>query len=429
MNTLNRKIAPIFKKIENINFLSPEKLILKNKIPLYYINAGDKDVVKVEFIFNAGLWYSNKPLVASFTNQMLNEGTKNRPSQKIAEAFDFYGTITSFNIGNDFAYVSMLCLNKYLNQSLEIIIDIFKNSIFPESEFDLIIKNKKQNFELESNKVKTIARRKFGESLYGINHPYSNIHVFSDYDNLSINDLKCFYDSNYSSKNCTIIASGKVSSDVIKAIENVIGKENWGSNNPLKKFNYESKSDIKKHHFEKKENSVQSAIRIGKILFNKTDIDYYGFSVLNTILGGYFGSRLMSNIREDKGYTYGIGSVVFSMKNSGYFAIVTEAGASVCKKAVDEIYFEIERLKTELVPEKELTLVKNYMLGEMLRAFDGPFAQADSIKDMIEFNHDKNYYINFLQNINSINSKEIQELAIKYLEKDSLYEIIAGEII
>ena len=116
-----------------------------------------------------------------------------------------------------------------------------------------------------------------------------------------------------------------------------------------------------------KDDAVQACLRIGRPIFNKTHKDYTTLHLFNLILGGYFGSRLMQNIREDKGYTYGINSIIISHLEGGHFVIVSEVGKDVCKDAINEILKEIKRLREELVPDEELKLVKNYISGEMLR--------------------------------------------------------------
>ena len=176
-----------------------------------------------------------------------------------------------------------------------------------------------------------------------------------------------------------------------------------------------------------KKDAVQSSIRIGRPLFNKTHKDFAGIMLLNLVLGGYFGSRLMQNIREDKGYTYGINSLLLSHLKSGHFAIITEVGTDVCEAAISEIYKEINRLRVELVPEEELNLVKNFFSGEMLRSFDSPFALSESLRGNLPFGFDNSYYESFLQKIQETSSQEIMELANTYLKEDDLYEVVVGE--
>jgi predicted Zn-dependent peptidase len=181
----------------------------------------------------------------------------------------------------------------------------------------------------------------------------------------------------------------------------------------------------KKVHIEKK-GTVQSAISIGSSTINKRHIDYHGLKILNTILGGYFGSRLMKNIREDKGFTYGINSSVSSLDLSGYKVISTEVGQKNLQRTIDEIYNEISLLQSVPVEKDELDIVRNYMSGEMVRMFDGPFALAESFKSVWEFGLDNSYYHSFAEKIKTIDPDEITELAQTYYNIDELYQVTAG---
>ena len=159
---------------------------------------------------------------------------------------------------------------------------------------------------------------------------------------------------------------------------------------------------------------------------NKSHPDYPGLKILNVILGGYFGSRLMKNIREDKGYTYGIHSSVNSLALGGYKVISAEVSRVNIRKAIDEIYREIRILQTTPVGDNELDLVRTYMAGEMVRMFDGPFAVAESFKSVWEFGLDYEYYYRFAEIVKTITPEEIQQLANDYYNIDDLYEIIVG---
>ena len=181
------------------------------------------------------------------------------------------------------------------------------------------------------------------------------------------------------------------------------------------------------HKFVEKEGAVQNAIRIGKRLINRTNPDYPKLTVLNTILGGYFGSRLMTNIREEKGYTYGIGSGLVSLSQGGYFFITTDVGAAVYEDAVKEIYHEIVKLQEELIPENELSLVRNYLLGSFQRSIDGPFALAERFKSILLSGLGYNYFENYLTVIKNITSEELKTLAQTYLLTSEMTEVIVGK--
>lgn len=427
MKVLNRNIAPDSKSIDKINLIKATEIDYKNKVKLYAINAGEQSVKKIDFIFNAGTWYEKQRLVSLITNLMLNEGTKTKNSNKIADLFEFYGATFNVSISPDTAYISVMFLGKHIEKILIILDDILRNSDFPQNELDNLVQNKKQQYLLDSSKVKVLARRKFNETLFGKEHPYSMYSEYSDFDLINTNVLKSFYSDFYSSSNCKIVLSGSVTEADIKLIEKYFGNHTWGSNKKIETIKYNIKSSDLKEHLIEKPDTVQSAVRIGTTMINRRSPDFYGLSILNTVLGGYFGSRLMANIREDKGYTYGIGSIAVPYKHAGYFVIVTEVGSDVCQKAIDEVYFELKRLQDELIPENELSLVKNYMLGEMVRAFDGPFSIAESYRELIDYDLEMSYYQDFLDSIKNATSVQLKELAYKYFNRENMFEVVVGK--
>ncbi len=190
---------------------------------------------------------------------------------------------------------------------------------------------------------------------------------------------------------------------------------------------HELESSVVLKHFIEKPDSVQSAIRIGKLTIGKSHHDFVKLQVVSTILGGYFGSRLMSNIREDKGYTYGIGSFIAPMNQASYFGIATEVGVDITRQAIDEIYKEINRLSTDIMPNEELELVKSYLMGEILKSVDGPFALAERWKGMLLFGLDSEYFKKMIETISSITPEEVLDIAKKYLVADEMYEVVVGK--
>ncbi len=427
MPVLNRKIAPKIEFIKNISFENFTENVLKNNLPVYYINSTEEDIIKIDFVFNAGKWYSDSELIASLTNKMLIEGSKKYSSSKIADIFDFYGAYTEQNTGNDFSAITLYCLNKHLDKVLPVMSDIIENPIFPENEFETLVQNTKQNYVVNNEKVNFLARKHFPELIFGSNHPYGKSSDLKEFDTIDISKISSFYNKNYLTDKMKIFVSGKVDKKTIKVVEKYFGDLAIKSiKEPICKSKINDDFVNKTNYIEKK-NVVQSAIRIGRKIPNRGSADYMKIKIYNVILGGYFGSRLMENIREDKGYTYGIGSGVVSYKNDAMFFISTELKAEVTKDAINEIYKEIDRLKQEFVSEEELNLVKNYMLGSILRNADGPFAMADLKKELILNNLPNDYYENYIESIKNINSKDIQLIANKYFNTNNLAELVVGK--
>lgn len=425
---INRTLAPPFKTISKVDIIKASPGKLDNGIDLFTINAGSQEITRLEFIFKAGMYHQPATLVASTTNSLLETGTKSYTANQISDGIDFYGSFIEFGVGQDYAFITIYSLNKYLSETLHFVEEVIKAPVFSEEEFKIHINTKKQKFQINSQKVSILARRKFSELLFGSKHPYGVDVKDADFDRIRVGDVKEFYDKYYQSGNCTIIASGYLPSNLKSTLNTFFGQAQWGTKphavaNPALPL----QTTTQQIHFFEKPDALQSAIRIGRILFNKTNPDYYHFQVLNTILGGYFGSRLMANIREDKGFTYGIGSGVMSLVHTGYFFISTEVGADVTNQALDETYKEIKILREELVSDQELETVKNYILGQVLRSVDGPFALADKFKAIWEFGMDYSYFENYFKAIQSVTPSQIREMANKYLQQQDLVECVVGK--
>ena len=424
---IDRKAVPEFKPIGNIKIREAEKTWLDNGIPVYSINAGFQDIIKIELIFFNDGFDPIQPLAVSAANRMLGEGTSKHNAQQLAELIDHSGAYYETEESADYCSVVLFTLNKYLDNTLPVIREILTDAAFPESELSTFRQNNRQRLTVENEKVSSVSRKKFNEVLFGSVHPYGYYTRSDDYTKLSRESLLACYQKNYHSGNCHILVAGKVNGEAITTLNRVFGKEDWKKNTSSPKQEISIQSDkIKKHQVEKKE-AIQSSIRIGKVLFNKTHPDYIGMTILNTALGGYFGSRLMNNIREDKGYTYSIGSAVVSLKQAGYFFISTEAGTDVTMKTIDEIYKEVERLGNEPVGNDELQMVKNFMIGNFLKGIDGAFHLSDRWKGLLLYGLEYDYYYRYLDTIQHIQPEQLQSLANKYLNTSDFYEVVAGK--
>ena len=431
MQILDRKKSPAFKTVERIEMIHASEQRLRNNIPVYSINAGTQELIKIEFLFSAGMYQQKIPLQAATVNAMMEEGTSQLNAAQIADKVDYYGAYLETSVSQDSASIVLYTLNKHLKSTLPVIEQIIKDSIFPIAELDTHIRNKKQTFLVNSQKVANVARKRFSELLFGEKHPYGINVKEKDFDAINRSVLNDFYSRFYRSDSCKIILAGKVDEDVFSILDTHFGGNDWSSIAikpiitapaiPLKLGKGIASEVIYK------EEALQSAIRIGKVLFNETHPDFQPLQVLNAVFGGYFGSRLMSNIREDKGYTYGIGSGIVSLKNSGYFFISTEVGVDVCKNAIKEIYFEMNRLREELVTEDELQLVKNYLSGMFLRSVDGPFAMAERFKGIMEYGLGYDYFDKYLATIKGISASQLRDLANRYFDKDSMVELVVGK--
>ncbi len=424
---INRTIAPPIQPAEGIKMPQPDIHHFPNGTTLLVVNSGDVDVCRVDLIFNAGSRYQSKKLIASASLSLMSEGTKRYTSQQISEHFDYLGSFISINTDKDFARVSAYSLTKFLPQTLQMLEEVVKSPSFPQSELDVWARRGKQSLTVEMDKTSTLARIEFFKSLFGQEHPYGAYALPADYDLLDQSELVNFHQLILGSQGATIILSGRVGDDQIREVQKYFGESVWGSSVNPDTSNVDMVNERKEKVFVVKQGAIQSALRVGRVLFNRSHPDYPDLAIVNTILGGYFGSRLMKNIREEKGFTYGIGSYLLSFRDSGALVIATEVGTGYTKQTLQEIKNEIYRLQTEPVQLDELTRVRSYLLGEALRSFNGPFAIADNMLSLLYYNGlDFDFYTRVIDSIENISPERIMNLAQKWFYYNDMVECVAG---
>jgi zinc protease len=426
MIKLDRKTAPLFNGVENINLIHPESVKLKNGAKLFTFNSGGQELVRIEWIFGNLKFDPAKPLLNVAANTMLTEGTSQLNASQIADKIDFYGAFLQVDYGYDYSQVTLYTLTKHLNATLPVIRDILTDSIFPEKELETFVRNQQQKLQVSLQKNDFVARRTFnqavfGESIYGISAEPE------DFKSLKREDLLMHFKQMYQPKNCTIIIAGKAGQETVEAVSAMFDGD-WGNISALADTTQpEIKPASERFLYVEKPDALQSAIRIGMPFVNRTHPDFPALLVLNTVLGGYFGSRLMANIREDKGYTYGIGSGMTSFKDTGAFFIASEVGADVCKSAVSEIEKEVNLLKADLIPEEELSLVRNFMLGSLLGSLENVMSHADKFKNLYFAGLNYDYYDRYTQTVKNVTAGELKDLANKYFDFEGFYKVIVGK--
>ncbi len=424
MNKLDRTTNISFHNITIPKFINPNQIKLKNNVDLFLIQGGGQQLCRVEMVFKAGSKHQIKMLQASMCNAMLFEGTPTETGDHINQILDYYGAYTQLDVTPDRSSVSLFCVNKYFDKVFPVFVNAIRNASFPAQQFDLFVEQKKQTFEINSEKVEFVARNLFFSELFK-KHPYGASVELSDFDNITRQDLIDFHDNFYKTSDLIVYVSGELPLNFNQIIEDTI--EDW----PQKRIS--PRQDIKfatkgfKIH-KAKPLALQSAIRIGRVSFNTNHTDFNELKFLSILLGGYFGSRLMSNIREDKGLTYSIGSFCSSQEDSGYFCIATEVKGNSVHIVLKEIYKELKRLREEKISDDEISLVKNYVLGHILKSADGPFAQASLLKNMHIQGTDFSYFSDHRQFLDQLNSNRLKLLANTYLKDEDLCEIIVGDI-
>ena len=422
-----RNQPPPLKLQDNFTFPNPQVHTLPNGCKLLVVSQGNDDVCRVDLVFNAGSRYQAQKLVANGTFSLMPEGTSKHTSKQISEHFDYWGSFTGFGADKDYAKATAYSLTKHLDKTLDMMQEIIANPIYPVEELNEWKRRSKQSLAIELEKASTQSRIGFFNALYGENHPYGAFAVPDDYQNIDPDILMNYHKQFIGSGNCTVLLSGRVDHAHIAKVKSLFGNV-WGEASKPNVGMLDKQHAKGQDLFIEKSNALQSSIRVGRKLFTRSHPDYPDFAIVSTILGGYFGSRLMKNIREEKGYTYGIGSYIVTFKDSGALVISTEVGEQFTQQTLHEISNEIKRLQTEPVEQAELLRVQSYLMGEALRSINGPFVIADNVLSFFYFNDlDFDFYNRLVSAIKLITPARIMEIANKWLKVDDLVRCVVSK--
>lgn len=423
---IDRAKTPLIKDAIEFNLqLKPyEKFVLDNGVEVYAINAGAQDVLQIELVFFAGNSYETQNGLAAATNYMLRNGTSTKTAFQINEHFEYYGAYCNRTCYNETAIVSLHTLSKHLNELLPVMREMITDSVFPEDELEIFKQNSKQKLSVNLQKCDFVANRLIDAYLFGEQHPYGKYLVASDYDALTTDKMKAHFEQYYKNGKAAIFIAGNLPGGLFAQLNKQFGDLTITTNTTLIPANIVLPASQKKYRMSNDPNGVQGAIRIARPFPNRHHPDFMNVMVLNTVFGGFFGSRLMSNIREDKGYTYGIHSYVQNHIQDSAWMVSTEAGKDVSEATVEEIYKEMKLLRENLIDEEELLLVRNYMIGSILGDLDGPFQIIGRWKNIILNNLDEQYFYDSIKTIKTISAVELKELSEKYLQPEEFYELL-----
>lgn len=425
---LDRTLQPGIHPMPDFSLQQPERLIMPNGSRLTVLDGGTQEVFRLDILVYGGQWRQTMPLQASFTNRMLSEGTASLTSEQIFDALDRYGAWMSQSTSVNFSVITLFSLNKYAHQTLNVVEKILREPTFPQEEFQVMVDNARQQQQVNSKKVDTKARVLLNKVLLGTGHPCARYAQLDDYSRIQTSSLRDFYTNHYHSGNVSLYLSGKVNDGVRKLVEEKFGKRPWGMDTalvplvPIPPVTQEGN-----RFFEEDPDSIQSAVRMGMVTIPLSHPDYDDLQVVETLFGGYFGSRLMSNIREEKGYTYGIGSGLIAQPLESIKVVVSQCAHEYVEPLVHEVFVEMQRLHDELIPDDELEMVKNYMLGELSRRYENILSLNDAFIYAESSGLSDDFMAERTRHIRQITPERAATIVSKYFDAQQMKVVVVGK--
>lgn len=422
--TLDRSIAPAFKPISKVNIPKIEKESLRNGIPVYCCNVQQQEVLKIELVFEAGNIYAKEIGIGALFTKMMLCGTKTLSAQEVINQFDQWGGFAEFSQRSRRLHVSVYGMTRYFEKYLLGIKEIIDHLSFPDDELQIQKKIASQGIHLNNEKPASQANKAFRKAIFGENHPYGRDIEEEDVEIVTRENLSFFHENEVKPYQFKIFLSGDLPVDHLANLEKVFGNQKLAEKS-IYPINLDHRAG--KEILVRKNDSMQSTLRIGNLLFGKKHPDAVKFQVTNTIFGGYFGSRLMKNIREEKGFTYGISSGLFPVGDDGYFMIGSDIVKENTQATIDEIKKEMSILQNEKVSDTELEVVKNYMIGSFANGVNNSFDIMDKNQKIILGDLPADYYSNYINNIRAVSADDILNMSQKYLNYEDLFEVIIGD--
>lgn len=391
--------------------------------PLYSLHNSSQGVVRVSFVFRAGTSYQSAPFSASTVVNTLSEGTQNHSGREIAESLDFLGSYYDANIDRDWAVVTFCSLKKFAAETLDIAEEVILRPTFPEKEIRSYCAKRKEQLHVQRSKPDQLSREIFGKALFGEEHPYGITSSEESYDDITPAILHEFYLAHYNSASAFAVICGDFGEEEERRVAEILEGLPSGTM-PKRNIPEPTPTPLVREHIG---GAVQSSIKIGLPLFPRTHPDFIPMQILATALGGYFGSRLMQNLRERNGYTYGAYAAMINLDRSGYFVMSADVAGDHTDDAIGEMFGELERIAYEPMSEEELELVRKTIVGDALRVFDGPFGAADVTIENIQNGEKNDYTERFLAEVDTITPEKLREVAERYLQKNRCVVTIIGQ--
>ena len=408
-------------------FRKPAEQTLRNGLPVSIIEAPGLGAIRIDFVFSAGQWHQARKLQALFANRMLREGCRGYSAKEFAERLDYYGAWLDLSVAMNRSFVTLYTLKKHFANTMELVQRMLTEPTYDEKQFNTVRANNKAQQLVNLKKGDVIAMRALRRSIYGDTHPCGTQVHPEDYDTLLLTDAVSFYQQHYGSSTCHIYISGDVDNSLLSQVESLFGNEEWGTpkvgNNSGRLCSDDNNAHPSSLTFQL-EGAAQDSIRMGTLLMDVNDSDYLSTRILTTVLGGYFGSRLMKNIREEKGYTYHIGSDLITNTSQVMFLVHCEAQAGKSNEVIDEIHREMRRLQTEPISNEELHMVRNYMTGEICRNYESAFSLADAYIFMHHLGLPLTHLEQTIEAIRTIDATRLQQLAQQYLRPENLHSVV-----
>lgn len=423
---MNRTIAPLIHNFGTLTLPHVNKTVLPNGITIHFMSGGDIEVNRLTIALPGGEAESPDAGIASLATSMLLEGTSTHSGEQIANILEYNGAWINTSVTTHHSLITLFSLNDRLPSIIDLLVELVADSVFPEEAFAMILKRRISKVEIDREKVTYHSGAAIRKMIYGENHPLARTETPESLMKITTETAADFHRSRLDPKNVHIFFAGKLSDDLIELVVSAFSKVTSNRNYPLSPLSFPESPNAKEEVIVRP-NSLQSSVIMAMPSIGREHPDFVPLRAAVTAFGGYFGSRLMLNIREDKGLTYGISASLIGYKAKSFIYISTQTDCSKVPIVIDEVYNEVERLKDpDTYTPDEISRLSQFQLSNLASVLDTPFSVMDQYQTGITAGTSPDYFDKQQQLAHNLTPELLAEIATKYFDANLMCTAIAG---
>lgn len=427
MTTINRAIPPAIRPIEPFSLQTPRRETLGNGIPAYFFDNPHLDLIHLLLQVRTGSLYQPEKHVCNFAFSLLKESSPHYSPQEVSEKMDYYGTNVSVNVGMDCVQILISVPKNNMADILPVVSGFLVSPEYRPDNLRIMQDKEIKNLAYNEHKTDYCSWRIMWKEMLGDTFPaVSQFASIETLNALTTSKLKKFHQQCFCAENVTLFVTGNTDPQIEDLIRKAWEPIPHGTPSPQLP-ELPALKEPGRLICQEMPDCLQSSIVLCCLSMGYNDKERTAFSVLNTLTGGYFSSRLMQNLRERQGLTYGVVSSNTFFGNQSVFSISSDVNADRTQEAIDACFEELQRLQNEPVCNDELQVVKNYMAGQQLRSADTSVNAMQKFAYWRRFGLDETEMFRYLTDIKSITAEEIQNLAKTHFEYNNFTQITVGK--
>ncbi len=426
---VDRSKAPAAGEVPSLNIPAVSSFTLSNGLPVYFLEKKEAPLIQLTLTFKAGSSAETmKQLgLASLTAKMMTEGAGKRDALELADEIDFLGINLSVYAGRESSGISLFTPSAKFDPALALVKDILTAPAFPEKELERRKKELIVSFVQAHDEPRAIAGTAYNQFVFGKNHPFGRTTAGNEttIKALTVNDVKAFHAAYFAPDLAYAVVAGDIRKDDLKSKLETAFRDWKPASKNVRAVDDAKPTKGRTVYIIDKPGSAQTEIRVGCVGVKRSNPDYYAITVMNTILGGSFTSRLNNNLREQKGYTYGAFSRFGMFLSKGAFTVSTSVQTEVTDKALTEIMKELKNIR--VISDEDLSKAKNYVALSYPADFEGVQNMVSMIDEKIYYGLLDSYFNDYTKNILAVTMDDVKRAVQNYIQPENMAIVLVGD--